>query len=152
MKRDFSARGEFNFISQDCLKVTEDTFGTRGAESNSRNQMRETFPVMEEELGARRNPTVTSNVLSHSPVIGVHHTSQQSQGEDPGRSLPCLATAQPPLQLTVYPGQAEACHHTHHSIALQPETLHLQTASNVHTPTQTHLRGSCRFSGYVDWF
>lgn len=93
-----------------------------------------------------------SRVLSCLPVIGVHHTCQQSQSEDPGRGLPYLATAQPPLQLTVYPGQAEACHHTHHSIALQPETLNLQKVSNFHTPTETHVPVSCSFSGYVDWF
>ena len=57
---------------------------------------------------------------------------QQSHGEDPACGLPQPPMAQPPLQLAVCPAQAEACQHTHCSIALQPETLNLQT----HTHTQ----------------
>lgn len=61
-----------------------------------------------------------------SPVIGLHHMCQQSCSEDPARGLPQPPTAQPPLQLGESPAQAEACQHTHCSIALEPETLNLQ--------------------------
>lgn len=65
-------------------------------------------------------------LVESSPVVGVHHMCQQRYGEDPASGLPQPPTAQPPLQRSVCAAQAQACQHTHRSIALQPEALNLQ--------------------------
>lgn len=71
------------------------------------------------------HPICHYNWMHCSLMIGVHHMCQQSHGEYPACGLPQPPIAQPPLQLSVSPAQAEACQHTHRSITLKPETLNL---------------------------
>lgn len=66
----------------------------------------------------------------------MHQICQQSCSEAPAGGPPHVPSAQLLLQQAVCVTQAEARQHTHRCVALQPETLDLQDATEVKKKTK----------------